>query len=197
VASAASGPSPALAEAKTRLRAEARALRERLVQPGAADAVAQHILASGLIRPGARVSGYLAIGSELDPAPVLAALAARGHATLMPVVAARGEPLLFRRWRPGEPLVQGPLGTRMPHPDAPVEAPDVLLTPLLAFDAAGYRLGYGGGYYDRTLRLLRADKAIAAIGLAYAGQEVDNLPRHPGDERLDAVATERGVRVFR
>jgi 5-formyltetrahydrofolate cyclo-ligase len=186
-----------IAEAKAALRVTAKAARDTFAKAGAADAIARAIAASALVEPGAKVSHYLAVGSEMDPAPTVAALAARGHACLLPVVVARGQPLLFRRWSPGDPLVAGPLGTRMPHQDAPIEQPDVLLTPLLAFDAAGYRLGYGGGYYDRTLHALRATRTVLAIGLAYAGQEVASVPRHAGDEPLDAVATEFGIRKFR
>jgi 5-formyltetrahydrofolate cyclo-ligase len=186
-----------IVEAKAALRVTAKAARDTFAKTGAADAVAHALLASGLVEPGAKVSHYLAIGSEMDPAPAVAALAARGHACLLPVVVARGQPLLFRRWAPGDPLVAGPLGTRMPRQDLPAEEPDVLLTPLLAFDAVGYRLGYGGGYYDRTLHALRATRTVLAIGLAYAGQEVASVPRHAGDEPLDAVATELGVRMFR
>jgi 5-formyltetrahydrofolate cyclo-ligase len=182
--------------AKAALRVAARADRDRLATPQAAEAVARHVLASGLVPAGAKVSAYLAMGSELDPAPTVAALAARGHAALMPVVTPRGQPLVFRHWRPGDRLVKGPLGTQMPHPDAPVDEPDVLLVPLLAFDALGYRLGYGGGYYDRTLRALRAGRKITAIGLAYAGQEVTSVPHEAYDERVDAVATELGLRIF-
>lgn len=185
------------AAAKAALRVAAKAARDALTSPGAARAVASHVLDRGLIPAGARVSGYLAIGSELDPAPLLAALHERRHVTLMPVVVARGQPLLFRRWTPGDPLVGGPLGTRMPAPEAKAEAPDVLLVPLLAFDAMGFRLGYGGGYYDRTLRMLRAAGEVTAIGLAYAGQEVASLPRGETDEPVDAVATEHGVRMIR
>jgi 5-formyltetrahydrofolate cyclo-ligase len=185
-----------IAEAKAALRVSARITREALAKAGAAEELARHVLASGLIPPGAKVSHYLAIGSEMNPAPAMAALAARGQVGLLPVVVARGQPLLFRRWAAGDPLVPGPLGTRMPSQDAAIEEPDVLLVPLLAFDAAGYRLGYGGGYYDRTLHALRAVRLVVAIGLAYAGQEVASLPRHAGDERLDAIATEQGVRMF-
>lgn len=182
--------------AKAALRAAARAGRDRLATPDAAEVAARHALASGLIAAGARVSAYLAIGSELDPAPLMAALAAKGCVGLMPVVVGRGQPLLFRRWRAGDALVPGPLGTRMPAPEAPVDLPDVLLVPLLAFDTEGYRLGYGGGYYDRTLRTLRAKRQITAIGLAYAGQEVTSVPHEAYDERMDAVATELGLRMF-
>ena len=183
---------------KAALRIAAKARRDALATPGAAAAVARHVTASRLIPAagGIRVSAYLAMGSELDPAPLMAALVANGNISLMPAVAARGQPLLFRRWQPGDALVPGPLGTRTPSPEAPVDTPDVLLVPLLAFDAEGYRLGYGGGYYDRTLKSLRAAGPIVAIGMAYAGQEVTSLPHAAYDERLDAVATEKGVRVF-
>lgn len=185
------------AAAKAALRVAAKAARDALASPGAAQRVAAHVLDSGLIPAGACVSGYLAIGSELDPAPLLAALHDRRHVTLLPVVVARDRPLLFRRWTPGDALVKGPLGTSMPVPGALAESPDVLLVPLLAFDEAGYRLGYGGGYYDRTLRMLRAAGEVTAIGLAYAGQEMASLPRGGTDEPVDAIATEHGVRMIR
>ena len=178
--------------AKAALRKEALARREQLAHPGAAAAVARHLLACGLVPPGAAVAGYLAMGAELDPAPALAELRRRGHGVLLPVVPGRGLPLLFRHWSPGEPLERGPLGTRHPPPSAREARPDLLLVPLLAFDAEGWRLGYGGGYYDRTMAAL----GVPAIGLAYAGQEVQSVPHGERDRRIDAIVTEQGVRQF-
>ena len=145
------------------------------------------------IPTGAAVSFYWPMGDEADPRPLANALAARGHTLALPVVAAPRTPLLFRRWREGETLVTHKFGMREPSTDAPAVVPDVLLMPLLAFDARGTRLGYGGGFYDRTLAAL---KSARAIGIAYAGQEVGELPRHEHDYPLDAVMTENGVRRF-
>jgi 5-formyltetrahydrofolate cyclo-ligase len=137
------------------------------------------------------VSAYYPVGSEIDPLPLYAALLARGLIGGLPVVAGKGKPLLFRRWRPGEALVPGVLGIGVPPNDAPEVEPDLLLVPLLAFDRRGYRLGYGGGFYDRTLEALRARGKVLAVGVGFAVQEVASVPSGPGDRRLDWLATER------
>jgi 5-formyltetrahydrofolate cyclo-ligase len=140
------------------------------------------------------VSAYWPMGEELDVRPLLDALHARGRICALPVVARRRSPLIFRRWRPGDRLEAGVLGIRTPTADAPSLEPDVLIVPLLAFDARGYRLGYGGGYYDRSLAALRAAKKILAVGVAFAVQEMPNVPHGPGDERLDWIVTELAAR---
>jgi 5-formyltetrahydrofolate cyclo-ligase len=139
------------------------------------------------------VAGFIAMTSELDPAPLLAALAGRGHELCLPFVQGQDRPLGFRRYSPGDPLVPGPHGTSEPASGAALIRPSVVLVPLLAFDRKGWRLGYGGGYYDRTLRALRAEGPVRAIGLAYAAQEVASVPHDERDERMDGVVTERGV----
>ena len=128
----------------------------------------------------------------MGTAPLLARLARLGCVVALPSVVSSGEILLFRRYRPGDPLLTGSHGTREPLPGAPLVSPDVLIVPLLAFDRAGHRLGYGGGYYDRTLRALRASSSIRAVGLAYAFQEVEAVPAEPFDEKLDMIITELG-----
>ncbi|OIQ92780.1 putative 5-formyltetrahydrofolate cyclo-ligase [mine drainage metagenome] len=140
------------------------------------------------------VAGYWPLGDEADPRPLLAALAEAGAALCLPVVAGRGLPLLFRRWAPGQALETGPHGTRHPAAGAQTLAPTLVLVPLLAFDGDGGRLGYGGGFYDRTLAALRAaDPAVRALGLAFAAQKVDKLPLDRFDQRLDLIVTETGV----
>lgn len=145
------------------------------------------------IGKGAVVSFYWPMGDEADPRALVSRLAARGHPLALPVVAKKDSPLVFRRWREGDALVVHAFGMHEPASDAPVVTPDVLLVPLLAFDARGHRLGYGGGFYDRTLASLETK---LAIGVAYAGQEVDMLPALPHDHPLDMVVTELGVRAF-
>ncbi|MGC8526945.1 5-formyltetrahydrofolate cyclo-ligase [Acidiphilium sp.] len=137
---------------------------------------------------GAVVSGFWPIGAEIDIRPLLAELEARGHAIGLPVTPRRGLPLTFRRWRRGAALVPGRFGTS--HPEGEEVVPDFVLVPLLAFDRRGNRLGYGAGYYDRTLAGL---PDAFRLGCAYASQEVDEVPVGPQDARLHAVATERGV----
>ena len=110
-----------------------------------------------------------------------------------PAIAGRGKPLIMRAWEFGAPLDRGQWGIREPKPDAPEVEPDILLVPLLAFDRAGYRLGYGAGYYDMTIHRLRALKPVTAVGIAFAAQEVPKIPTTPRDERLDLVLTEREV----
>lgn len=148
------------------------------------------------LRSGATVSAYVAIGDEADPAPLLEALHARGHQIALPRVAGRGKPLEFHAYEPRSPLVPGGFGLSEPGSDWPKAEPDVLLVPLLAFDALGYRIGYGAGFYDRTLAKLRAARAVLAVGFAFAGQEFETVPHDENDQRLDWVVTENGARKF-
>jgi 5-formyltetrahydrofolate cyclo-ligase len=133
------------------------------------------------------------MGDEADPRALAQVLAARGHTLALPVVIEKKSPLHFREWREGDTLIIHAFGMHEPGPHARTVTPDVLLIPLLAFDARGTRLGYGGGFYDRTLASLATKRAI---GIAYAGQEVSELPCHDHDHPLDAVVTEDGVRRF-
>jgi 5-formyltetrahydrofolate cyclo-ligase len=139
------------------------------------------------------VSGFMPLKSEINPLPLMKRLAAAGATLALPVVAGRGKPLVMRAWRWGEPLAEGVWGLRQPKPDAPEVEPDILLVPLLAFDRAGHRIGYGAGYYDMTIAGLRARKTVTAIGIAFAAQEVAAVPATPRDEQLDLVLTEREV----
>lgn len=182
-------------EAKADLRRIAAARRQRLAHPEHAAALADYAGTLALA-PGVVVAGYAAFRDEADPKPLLLALAARGHPLALPALAGRAQPLRFHRWREGDALCAHVYGMREPAPDCEQLIPSVLLVPLLAFDARGYRLGYGGGYYDRTLEALRAAGRVAAIGLAYAGQEIAAVPHGPHDQRLDAVLSETGLRRF-
>lgn len=149
-------------------------------------------------RAGVVLSGYLPIGAEADPRPAMAAHLAAGGRVCVPVTPPRGQPLRFRAWHPKAALVAGPFGVALPA-SGDWLVPTVLIVPLLAFDAAGYRLGYGGGYYDRTLAVLRAaapaSAPIMAIGLAFTAQQVAAVPRDATDARLDLIVTEAGALV--
>jgi len=158
----------------------------------AAEAVALHAAAWLADRPGI-VAGYWPMRTELDCRPLLHALSHARRVVALPVVLAPATPLGFRRWQPGDALVPGGFGTLVPSPQAAEVEPDILLVPLLAFDRQGRRLGYGGGFYDRTLAALRARRSIVALGVAYAVQEMPDLPSDALDQPLDAVVTEQGV----
>jgi 5-formyltetrahydrofolate cyclo-ligase len=141
------------------------------------------------------------MGSEIDSRPLIHHLIAAGLVCVLPVMGDNQAPLRFHRWSPGDPLHPGPFGTQQPASDAPQLAPQLLLLPLLAFDAAGHRLGYGGGYYDRTLKARRGAGPealpVTAVGLAFAGQMVETVPVAATDEPLDWVVTQTGARRFR
>ncbi len=193
-----------LIEDKRRLRDQARVLRAawaRDVVDAAAAARRQctlfvETLAAELARsPAPTISGYWPMADEFDVRPLMTRLFERGHVLALPVVVARGEALVFRRWQPGDRLVEAGFGTREPGEKAAEAVPDLVLAPLLAFDDAGRRLGYGGGYYDRTLRALRSAGRVVAVGVGYQAQRVDEVPSGDGDEKLDWIVTEeRAIR---
>jgi len=135
-------------------------------------------------------AAYWPIRGEADPLPLLAQLAAAGVTTALPVVAGRGQPLVFRHWRPGDPLLPGPMGLQEPSTESPETHPDLLFVPLVAFDRAGHRIGYGAGYYDATLATFAATRPLA-IGLAFSAQEVAAIPAESHDHPLAFVITER------
>ena len=139
-------------------------------------------------------AAYFPIRSELSPLDLLARLADLGCATALPVTPAEGQPLRFHRWASGDRLDDGPYGTKQPSADQPLCRPDVILAPMLAFDSVGWRLGYGGGFYDRTLAVLRgAGHHLSLIGIAYGGQKLDKIPVGPYDMPLDAVLCPTGL----
>lgn len=198
-ASLSATPSPMSSAANTAEKAAMRqaalarrAAAHRAAGPQAARAVATAVSALD-IPAAAVVAGYWPMRDEIDPRPALAELAGRGHALALPCVVTRDAPLVFRGWRPGEALASDALGLAAPAASGAAVLPDLLLVPLVAFDRGGHRLGYGAGYYDRTIAALRAQRRLCAIGLAYAVQEVAAVPAAPCDERLDGVITEQGV----
>ncbi|MGZ6176305.1 MAG: 5-formyltetrahydrofolate cyclo-ligase [Candidatus Binataceae bacterium] len=173
--------------------------RRRLIHsergPASAAALRDRVLAA-LPQASQIIAGYWPLGDELDCRPALGGLCARGCGVALPVVAGQGLVLIFRRWLEGEPMESGPFGTSHPSPRAPVVEPDTLLLPLIAFDRRGHRLGYGAGYYDRTVGALRRQRSIRTIGLAYDEQEVDMVPAAAHDQAMDGVITDRRTLWF-
>ena len=149
-----------------------------------ADVLAEH--------RGKILSGYMPMRTEIDPLP---AMVANQGPVCVPVIMARAQPLRFREWTPGCAMIPGEFGALIPADGAWLD-PQVLIVPLLAYDARGYRLGYGGGFYDRTLERLRARGPVLAIGFAFAAQEVAEVPIDETDQKLDMIVTENGVRTF-
>ena len=179
----------ALAADKDAMRRAAFARRKAVHVPGRAAAGALSEVLAG--HRGVPVSGYAQMRTEIDPAPALEEASAWGPVGL-PVIEGAGRPLRFRLWTPGCAMADGPFGAQVPAAGDWM-VPQIVIVPLLAFDRTGARLGYGGGFYDRTLEELRARGPVLAVGFAYAAQEVEAVPVEATDQRLDLVVTERGV----
>jgi len=184
-------------EKKKALRARIKAWRAGLgaaMQARAAEAVARQGL--DFLRPsppkGSVISGFSPLADEFRVWLLLRRLGAGGYRLALPVMQGKGNPLLFRAWSPGDAMDRGAWGIAEPKADKAAVEPDILIVPLLAFDRGGWRLGYGGGFYDRTLKDLRARKAVVAVGLGHDEQEVDAVPHLDYDQRLDWVLTPSG-----
>lgn len=193
-----------VAGTKRALRGRAKFIRGRVgadVRLRAAQSLAGHGAEIEVLgHPPARdavIAAYYPMGSEIDPLPLVDELRSCGWTVALPCVERPDSPLVFREWDPAAMLDEGPFGTRNPSPAAARLVPRVALVPLLAFDADGYRLGYGGGYYDRTLAALEAaGHSVLSIGLAFSVQEIEMVPHDGWDRRLDLVLTEGGLIVF-
>ncbi len=185
---------------KANLRREAAARRKQAhaAHPQAGLALMQHFKNAIEVPAGAVISGFWPMGDEIDVRPLLAQLHASGHPIALPVVVKKGLPLIFRSWHPGLTLVSGGFGTEMPPPSATELEPEILIVPLLAFDSEGYRLGYGGGFYDRTLDKLRNGGGgdPLAVGVAFSAQHVGRVPRDDFDQPLDWIVTEKAAQHF-
>lgn len=189
------------------LLTEKRKLREqmmarRMAMPHAAmlsasQSIARHFADHPILAFAPSFAGYLAIRGELDVLPVFDSMARYNKTTSLPCIMP-DKSLLFRQWQKNDALVRHALGTQEPVSTAPTLIPEIILVPLLAFDGDGYRLGYGGGYYDRTLERLREfPNPPRFIGVAYSMQEIDQVPTDSHDLPLDGVLTELGVSMFR
>ncbi|WP_298843398.1 5-formyltetrahydrofolate cyclo-ligase [uncultured Roseobacter sp.] len=144
---------------------------------------------------GVPLSGYMPIRTEINPLPAMEEASAHGPVGV-PVITAAGAPLLFAGWEPGVAMTAGPFGAQVPADPVYFE-PEIVIVPLVAFDGSGGRLGYGGGFYDRTLQMLRGRRATLAVGFAYAAQKTDNLPLEPTDQPLDLMVTDEGITDLR
>jgi len=184
---------------KREMRKSASLLRARLAERdgiSAANSLVGFAETFNLDAPDVVVSGYMPIGSEIDCRTLLDQFHQRGFTLGLPLVTAASTPLTFLRYCPGDTLVKGNFDVLTPEHDVERVSPTILLIPLLAFDDKGYRLGYGGGFYDRTLALLRQQNTIKAIGLAFSGQEVNAVPHDELDQPLDCVLCENGLIEF-
>jgi len=186
-------PELLIPEMKATMRRDALLRRDAL--PAAQRAAAAETIAARpfpvVILSGTIVSGFMPLKTEINPLPLMRRLADAGAQLALPVIDGRGKPLIMRAYAFGDALNAGQWGIREPKPEAPEVAPDILLVPLLAFDRRGNRIGYGAGYYDMTIGKFRATKRLVACGIAYAAQEIAEVPVSERDAPLDLVLTER------
>src|SRR6187551_3293910 len=183
---------------KARLREQAFARRDALPadeRAAAAEAIAARPFPV-TITTGIIVSGFSPMKTEINPLPLMRKAAQLGARLALPAIAGRGRPLIMRAYAFGDELARGQWGIREPKADAPEVAPDILIVPMAAFDRAGHRIGYGAGYYDMTIRALRAKKKVVAVGVAFAVQEIPRVPATERDEQLDFLMTERETITF-
>lgn len=189
-----------IADKKARLRESALERRRNAASRSATKHANERLICFlNQVGQGRIVAAYLPIRSEIDPINTMSYLTEINSIVCVPVVCGPGLPLKFRQWMPGIPLIRNAFGTSIPESGDLVE-PDSLIVPVVAFDSACTRLGYGGGFYDRTLQILRAkrtqtDQPLVAVGFAYSVQEHPAIPRDAHDQRLDAIVTEAGLIV--
>ncbi len=188
-----------ISEQKLVARTAVLALRDALPadeRQAAAETIATRALPIEL-KPGMIVAGFMPMKTEINPLPLMKKLAGAGAQLALPCINGRGKPLILRAWNFGDAIKAGQWGIREPMPEAPEVVPDIVIVPLAAFDRTGNRIGYGAGYYDMTLAALRAKKQVVAIGMAFAVQEIPEVPATERDERLDFVLTENEIIAFR
>lgn len=184
---------------KRQLRIEAMARRAEArakTGPLAGDLVATHFLENVTVAEKTVLAGYWPINDEITPVPLMKRLHLDGHSVVLPAVVEREKLLRFRGWEPDLELEPGRFGTSHPPATMGEVPPSVVLVPLLAFDGEGHRLGYGAGYYDRSLAALREKGDVLAVGCAFEAQCVEAVPRHEGDQKLDWVVTENAAHRF-
>lgn len=183
-----------LADEKALMRKQVLARRQTAFEVGGAMLAVQRLLSLLAPHQGKPVAGYMPMRSEIDPLPAMADLGMQAQVGV-PIIVAKATPLIFHRWSLEAEMVDGPFGARVPREGTQM-VPQVLIVPLVAFDRFGGRLGYGGGFYDRTLEGLRARGPVFAVGYAWGAQEVARLPQEPTDQPLDALVTEAETLLF-
>ena len=184
-----------LSEDKNSLRITLLARRQR-VDPVDAIAAGQVVAdyVSQVVPAGTVVAGYSVVRGEMEILFAMKKLATQGCQLCLPVIEDADKPLFFRKWAPGVALIEGRYGITIPDIDQPIVRPDIVLVPLVAFDRGGNRLGYGAGYYDRTIEKLRSSNPqLVAIGVGYSFQQVEMMAVEPHDQKLDMVITEKGI----
>lgn len=182
---------------QARKAAQARRIQAHRTHPDAGRALVANFPDQLWPAIGTVVAGYRAFGPEIDAGPLMESFHLEQVRLALPRVVGRGQPLAFHHWSPGDELVKGPFGVEEPSADADIAAPRLLLVPLLAADLSGHRLGYGAGYYDRTLQAMRDGGAVTAVGICYEEQIVKSVPAGKYDQKLDWIVTERNARKVR
>lgn len=192
-------PIVSVRDQKNAQRKAAEALRKasKLANPQSAQQLCEQFYHHITLPTQSVVASYMAKGSEIDPVILDTKLAADGHQICLPVVIGKHHPLAFRLYRHGDSLVNGMFDIPEPLAAAPIGVPTVMLIPMLAFDLHGKRLGYGGGFYDRSISLLRRESKLLAIGIAFAAQELPEVAAGPNDAILDWIVTEKGAKQYR
>ncbi len=184
---------------KKDIRIYARSIRQDIHQKNGrefSEKINDHFFQTQHFMPRTVFAAYYPIGSEVNSRPLMDTLNEQGHLTALPIITSKEEPLIFRLYRSGDALTKGSFGVPEPSSHMPSIIPDFLIIPMLAFNSQGYRLGYGTGFYDRTLEDLRRIKPIKAIGVAYSGQKNDDVPFEDHDEKMDWIITEKGAIKF-
>lgn len=185
-----------ISQVKAEARKAAFAVRAKVHSTGLDGAANENLLEEIARYPDAEIiSAYMAMRTEIDPKPAMTKLHEQGKRLCVPVIKAQGQPLAFVEWTPDSEMIEGTFGAMVPAGGERLQ-PDLVISPLLTFDSRGYRLGYGGGFYDRTFEALRAVKPVIGIGFAYSAQHVSEVPVEPTDYRLDAIVTESEILRF-
>lgn len=185
-----------IAQKKAEARTSAFAARKAAFGTGLDEDANRNLIGQlALYRDAQVIAAYMPIRTEVSPLATMTILCGQEKRICVPVIQGNGQPLKFQEWTPEGAMVDGPFGASVPAEGAFLQ-PDVVITPLVAFDRKGYRLGYGGGFYDRSFEELISVKPVIAVGFAYAAQELPRVPTEPTDHKLNAMVTEAEVLRF-
>lgn len=188
-----------IAQLKQKMREDMLRRRAALTEPeknAAARAVISSFLGNAPIEPKDRIAGYWPVSGEIDIRMLMEILSEQGHVCCLPVVNKKNGPLEFRHWHKGVAMKISLPGIYEPADDAPIVKPKIIIVPLVAFDAKGYRLGFGKGFYDKTIESMAKMKDMITIGVGYEFQKVAEVPKEKHDQKLDLVITEKQTYIF-